>query len=152
MWGMILLHKCDFVNPEYNFQCHKKSDTKIVVNMPNKKDPIVLFACKEHGDSRFNWLSATEIKITKAKDTNKISYTEYSEAMKQIRWKKCRRCNGEFVDSDMQCLIEYLWLKDNKISLRRSFSVHIDCLTSELRFYEVQEYTGHRETTLDQMI
>ena len=146
------MHKCDFVDPQYNFPCHKKSETKIVINLPNKKDPIVKFACKEHGNQRFNWLSSTEIKITKLKDTNKISYAEFSEGIKQIRWKKCRRCNGEFTDSDVQCLLEYLWLHDSRVSLRRSFSLHIDCLNSELKFYEIQKYVGHRDTTLDQVL
>jgi hypothetical protein len=147
-----LLHKCTFVDPEYNFPCNKKSHTKIVINIPNKKEPIVEFACERHGDQRFNYLSLTESKLTKSKDTNKISYVEFSEQMKNVRWKQCRRCNGVFNDSDMVCCLEYYFVKDIRISMRRSFLLHSDCLASELRFYSVQKIEGHRETTLDVLV
>ena len=143
--------RCDYIDPSYNFPCGKKAHTKIVINIPNRKEPIVKFACERHGDERFNWLSSTEIKLIKDKNQNKIEYMEFSEKIKIIRWKQCRRCNGDFVDSDVQCCLEYYSMGDIKISMRRSFLLHNDCLISELKYYEIQKNSNHRVITLDQI-
>lgn len=146
------MHKCEFVDPQYNFPCNKKSHTKIVINVPNHRDPLVKYACEQHGDLRFNWLSSTESKLIKNKDTNKIPYTEFATQIKIVRWKQCRKCNGIFEDNDIICCLEYYFVTETKISMRRSFLLHNDCLASELRFYEVQKITGHRPTTLDPLM
>lgn len=142
--------RCDFVDPDDNFPCGKKTQlTRIVIQYPNRKDIVIKHACKIHGDKRFNRLSASEISITKKKDTNKISYHEFAEEMKSIRWKKCRSCNGDFAETDTGCCMTYFWLNENNISLRRSFQLHDDCLASELKFFEIQKKNNTKTLTLD---
>ena len=144
--------KCDFVDPTYNFPCGKKASTKIVINTPNRKEPIVRFACERHGDERFNWLSSSEIRITNQKDKNQIDYKKFQDEMRKIRWKNCRRCSGEFIANDVQCCLEYYWLSDLKVALRRSFLLHMDCLKSELRFYEINKTNSVVNATLDSVL
>lgn len=143
------MSKCDFVDPNYNFPCNKKAHTKIVINIPNKKEPIVKFACERHGDERFNYLSSTENRLLKEKQQNKIQYPEFSEKIKIVRWKECRRCNDMFSDTEIQCCLEYYFMGDIKISMRRSFLLHDDCLMRELKFYDIQKESTHKIMTLD---
>ena len=144
--------KCSFVDPEYNHPCNKKASQKIVIQWPNKNQPLVKFACERHGDARFNYLSLSEKKLQKKKDENKIEWQEYKDEIRLIRWKICRRCNGDFEEQDMQCCVEYFWITDIRIGLKRSFLLHNDCLSSELRYYEINRQGTARDTTLDPML
>lgn len=148
-----MANRCEYVDPENNFPCGKNITlTKILIQYPYKKEPVIKYACKLHGDGRFRYLSSTEDKISSDYKQNKISYTEFSEKMKLIRWKNCRRCNGGFEKIDKQCCLEYYWLGDNRISLRRSFLLHDDCLESELKLFNVQKDRNSQNTSLDSVL
>lgn len=128
--------RCQYVDPKLNLSCGKNTTlAKIVINIPNQETPIVKWVCRIHGDSRFNYLAQTEIELTKQKDQQKISYTEFAKDLKIVRWNRCRRCNGDFEDFDIVCTLEYYWLKETRISMRRAFLLHNDCLDSELKLY-----------------
>ena len=142
---------CDFVEPISGFRCgDKKNLTKIVINFPNEITPTVRHACKKHGDDRFRYLSASEEKLTKQKDHHKISYTEFAEKIKPIRWNRCRRCNGNFEDTEIVCCLEYYWVKETRVSMRRSFLLHEDCTNSELKFFTKQDVI--QNMTLEQAL
>ncbi len=157
MWGVnpplwsLLLVSCDFISPD-DFRCgDKKNLTKIVTNVPNTIQPIVRHACNKHGDARFKYLSLTEDNITKQKNTGKINYAEFAEKIRPIRWNRCRRCNGTFEETELVCCLEYYWLKDTRVSMRRSFLLHKDCTESELGFFTIQK-KGERNMTLEQSL
>ena len=131
-------NRCEFVDPNYNFPCGKPTRlSKIVIHYLDKKEPLIKYVCELHGDARFNYLSLEENNITKQKDQNKISYKESSVKMNDTRWHKCRRCIGKFKDTDIVCEMDFHWLKDTRISLRRSCLLHKYCLESELMFFSV---------------
>lgn len=143
--------RCEFVDPLSNYPCGKNTTlAKIVINLPNIKDTIVKFVCKIHGDARFNYLSMSEIKLMKQKEQNKISYTEFAEKVKLVRWKKCRRCLGDFEKTDSVCCLEYMYLQDTRVGLRRSFLLHEDCLESELAFFTVKKDDIVKNTKMDE--
>lgn len=143
-------NRCEYVDPTHNFPCGKNTTlAKIVINSPTEKIPQIKFVCKIHGDVRFNYLSATEIKLTKLKTQNKISYTEFSDKLKKVRWNSCRRCNGDFEKTDIVCCLEYYYLTDIRITLRRSFQLHKDCLESELKLFNVHKVDAMKDSTLD---
>ncbi|MCV0393700.1 MAG: hypothetical protein K5790_10500 [Nitrosopumilus sp.] len=147
--------RCEFVDPEFNFPCGKVFNlTKIIFNHPKKKEPIVKFACKPDGDRRFRYLSMTEEKLSTQYKQNKIKYEEFKEEMKQIRWKRCRRCNGEFESNEVACNITYYYWKDGMfMGLRRSFQLHDDCMERELKLFNIQkEDVKSTITTLDSVM
>lgn len=81
-------------------------------------------------------LSITEIKLKKQLDMNKINYEEYNEEIRKIRWQVCRKCFKPFTNTDTVCEIDYHWLKEIRVTLRRSFLLHLVCTNQELEFYE----------------
>jgi hypothetical protein len=150
-----MIIRCEFVDPNTNFPCGKKFNmTKIIFNSPKKKEPIVKFTCKYDGDDRFRYLSKTEDNLTLEYKKNKIKYDEFKERIKLIRWKKCRRCNGEFESDEIVCnIIFYYWKNGLFIGLRRSFQLHDDCMERELKLFNIQKVDKESVmTTLDNVM
>lgn len=132
------MSKCNFVELGRTSECgEKKNLTKITINIPNQTLPIVKWACRRHGDQRFIILSQLEILLTKQEHTGKIDHTKFSDEMKLERWKKCRKCHQVFLQTDTVCELDYHWVKDTRVSLRRSFLLHLTCTNQELDFYKV---------------
>lgn len=116
---------------------------------PSKPIPVVKHVCKIHGDPRFNYLSSTENKAQDDKVKNRISYAQFMDKMKLIRWKNCRRCNGIFEQADVQCSMTWFWVKESAISMRRSFILHDDCMKRELAFLQKRIQKVSVDSTLD---
>lgn len=145
--------KCEFVELSTNIVCGSSNQiTKIVFNSTLAKNPLVFYACRFHGDLRFNVLSFSEILLNEQKNNNSIDWENYKETIKNIRWKNCRKCNKEIGDVATYC-IEYFWMrvKENKIGLRRSFILDNDCAKSELRLYGVGNEI-RKDQSLDSII
>ena len=152
-WWWLLTPSCDFVDPKYNIKCNEKNNlTKIIINIPNHIISIVKHACIRHGDERFNYLSSTEIKLIKEKDMNKISYREFADSIKIVRWNKCRRCNATLEKTDVVCCIIYFWTTDIRISMRRSFLLHQDCTESELKLYKIYSKSESTNIRLEKFL
>jgi len=129
--------RCEFVDPSSNILCGSTTQiTKIVFNSVTMKIPKVFYACKKHGDMRFNALSLSEIELNKMKDRDKISWSQFKDEIQKIRWKMCRKCNSSIGDQITFC-VEYFWIQKDKLGLRRSFILHNECVMSELRLYGV---------------
>jgi len=145
--------KCEFVNLSTNIVCGSTNQiTKIVFNSNLTKIPLVFFACRIHGDLRFNVLSFSEKLLQDQKKSNAIDWENFKETMKNIRWKNCRKCNREIGATATYC-IEYFWIreKENKIGLRRSFILDSECAKSELRLYGIGNEIK-KDQTLDSII
>lgn len=144
-------NRCQYVDPTYNFPCGKPTTlAKITFQYPDSNEIITKYICKPHGDRRFEYLSLSEKNLKKQKDTNKITYTIYADKIKSIRWKKCRRCNDDFTDTQKKCNITYWYWSETSLGLRRSFQLHDDCMDSELKFFNIQSDDSIKVTTLDQ--
>lgn len=128
---------CEFVDPSSNILCGSPNQiTKIVFNSVSIKIPMVFYACKRHGDMRFNALSLSEIELTKLRDRDSVNWSEFKDEIQKIRWKFCRRCNSSIGDQVTYC-VEYFWIQKEKLGLRRSFILHNQCAMSELKLYGV---------------
>ncbi len=128
--------QCQFVDPTDHHKCGEKAKTRILFIDSVSIHPEVRVACDRHGDMRFNVLSNTEIEITKRKDDNSISWTDFSERMRVVRWSECRRCFSKFEMNDANWIIEFFAIKrDIQIRMRRSFRVHASCGKSELSLF-----------------
>lgn len=129
--------KCEFVDPSSDILCnHPHNLTKIVFEESTNKKNIVIFACKKHGDMRFNSLSMAEDDIRKQLDRGLIEYTKFKEELREIRWNRCRKCNQRLGDKANYC-VTYFALKNNQIRLRRAFLLDFNCATSELKLYGI---------------
>jgi len=145
--------KCEFVDLSTGIVCGSTNQiTKIVFNSTLTKIPLVFYACRNHGDIRFNALSMSEKLLHEQKNNNAIDWENFKETLKNIRWKDCRRCNREIGDTATYC-IEYFWMreKENKIGLRRSFILDNECAKSELRIFGVGNEIK-KDQTLDSII
>lgn len=128
--------QCQFVDPTDHYRCGEKAKTRILFIDSTSIHPLIRVACDRHGDLRFNALSNTEIEITKKKNEDRISYTEFSDRMRVIRWSECRRCFSMFKMDDTNWIIEFFAIKrDTQIRMRRSFRVHASCGKSELSIF-----------------
>jgi len=128
--------QCEFYNPTDHYRCTEKAKTRILFIDSLVIHPVVRVACDRHGDMRFNALSNTEIEINKRKDENKISWTDFSDRMRIIRWDECRKCFTKFKFDDANWIIEFFAIKrDTQIRMRRSFRVHTSCGKSELSLF-----------------
>ena len=147
-------NRCDYVDPTTNFPCGKKTTlVRILIQSPKSNEVIVKYVCKIHGDRRFDYLSLQEDKLQKQREQNKIdSWDEFKEEMKQIRWKRCRRCLGSFEDTDIVCMMEWYYWSDTNLGLRRSFRLHEDCCNSEMKLLEIQKDPGTVNSTLDEHV
>jgi len=147
------MSKCEFVDLSTGIVCNSTNQiTKIVFNSTLTKIPLVFFACRLHGDMRFNALSMSERLLHEQKNNNAIDWENFKETLKNIRWKSCRRCNREIGDTATYC-VEYFWIreKENKIGLRRSFILDNECAKSELRLFGIGNEIK-KDQTLDSTI
>ncbi len=129
--------KCEFVDPSTDILCNYPNNlTKIVFEESTGKTDIVIFACKKHGDIRFNSLSMAEDDVRKQLDRGLIDYTKFKEELREIRWNRCRKCNERLGDKANYC-VTYYALKVNQIRLRRSFLLDFACAKSELKLYGI---------------
>jgi len=147
------LSKCEFVDLSTGIVCNSTNQiTKIVFNSTLTKIPLVFFACRFHGDIRFEALSMSEKLLHEQKNSNAIDWENFKETLKNIRWKNCRRCNREIGNTATYC-IEYFWMreKENKIGLRRSFILDNECAMSELRIFGIGNDIK-KDQTLDSTI
>ena len=143
--------KCQFVNPHINMPCGKQHKlTKIIFNTPKSNEPIIKYACKADGDARFRYLSTSEDRLTKEYKQNKMKWNDYKEQIGDVRWKKCRACNGYFEEDEVRSNITYYYYTEGiMIGLRRSFHVHEDCFESELNFFNVFSNDKPKNQTLE---
>lgn len=145
--------KCEFVDLSTGIVCGSINQiTKIVFNSTLTKNPLVFYACRKHGDVRFEALSMSETLLHEQKNNNAIDWENFKETLKNIRWKNCRRCNREIGDTATYC-VEYFWMreKENKIGLRRSFILDSECAKSELRIFGIGNEVK-KDQTLDSII
>ncbi len=128
--------RCEFIDPTDHHRCGEKARTRILFIDSLSIHPVVRVACDRHGDMRFTALSNTEIEINKRKDENRISWTDFSDRMRVIRWGECRKCFIKFNMDDSNWIIEFFAIKrDTQIRMRRSFRVHSSCGKSELSLF-----------------
>lgn len=128
--------QCSFIDPTDQHRCIEKAKTRILFIDSINQSPQIRVACDRHGDMRFNSLSNTEIEISKRKEQNQISWTDFKDRMSVIRWSECRRCFGKFNINDANWIIEFFAIRnDIQIRMRRSFRVHASCGKSELSLF-----------------
>ncbi len=133
--------RCEFVEPSYQNKCGATFGiTRVEFVNPLLKIPEVFFACKKHGDIRFNSLSMSEIEIQKMKDNDKVGWKEGNEKLGDIRWNICRRCNEQFRKEDVVWNLLYFSIKnDIQVRMRRSFLLHRECAMSEMTLYKIRD-------------